>query len=405
MPRLRVAALVAALAACSAGDRAPAPPEDRLRFWHTFNPTETEAVNALLAGRETAVAPTLLPFARGKPILDEVLGSGRECPDLARIDATWLPGLARAGRLAAVPDSIWRARDWLPEAAEMAEDRGAVWGLPQTIDGLALIYRQDTLDRAGIAPPVTLGELLAHAHRLTRDGVSGLGMRVDGYWFAAFLRASGGDLADPEHGRLGVDEPVAVAALERFAELFRAGGVAGPPPPSGSEAEDEVRRFRAGALAIAVDGPWAANALGGGDTAGLAVAPFPRDPQRRPAAPRGGHLLVVPRCGRDPAAAWQLALELTDPALQSAWARRFGTVPTTAAGLAEAGPFAHGFHQALVGARPLPRHPATAELFDDLTPAIAAVVAGDATAEEALAGVARAWTRLLARHGVKVGAP
>jgi ABC-type glycerol-3-phosphate transport system substrate-binding protein len=103
-------------------------------------------------------------------------------------------------------------------------------------------------------------------------------------------------------------------------------------------------------------------------------------------------------CARDKEAAWRLALELTEPALQADWARRYGTVPTTTAGLADAGPFAQSFHRALAGARPLPRHPVTAELFDDLNPAIAAVVAGDATAEEALAGVARAWTRLLARH-------
>jgi hypothetical protein len=36
------------------------------------------------------------------------------------------------------------------------------------------------------------------------------------------------------------------------------------------------------------------------------------------------------------------------------------------------------------------------ELFDDLTPAVLAVVSGDASAEEALAGVQRSWQRLLA---------
>jgi len=404
VPRLPLLAALLLAAAC--GRDHGGAPGPRIRFWHTFNPTETEALNQLLADRDgPAVEPTLLPFARGKPILDEVLGSGRDCPDLARIDATWLPGLARAGRLAPVPDRVWRARDWLDEATELADDRGALWGLPQTLDGLALIYRRDTLEGAGLGPPGTLGELLADAHRLTRDGVSGLGVRVDGYWFAAFLRASGADLADPEHGRLGIDTPGAVAALEQFAELFGPSGVSGPPPPSGSEAEDEVRRFRGGALSIAVDGPWAATALGGGTTDDLAVAPFPRDPQRRAAAPRGGHLLVVPRCGRDPDAAWELALALTDPALQADWARRFGTVPTTRAGLAEAGPFVTSFHRALAAARPLPRHPVTAELFDDLNPAITAVVAGDATASEALAGVARAWTRLFARYGIAVAPP
>ncbi|HTM21323.1 MAG TPA: extracellular solute-binding protein, partial [Kofleriaceae bacterium] len=391
------------LTACGSADREPAP--QRLRFWHTFNPVETEALNQLLARGELApVETTLLPFARGKPILDEVLADREmrdDCPALARIDATWLPDLDRRGLIRPVPDQVWRARDWLPEAAEMADGgSGVPMGLPQSIDGLALIARRGTLARAGLAPPATLNELLADAHRLTRDGVSGLGMRVDGYWFAAFLRASGGELADPAARRLGVDEPIAAEALQHFAELFGPGGVAGPPPPSGSEAEDEVRRFRAGALAIAVDGPWAAPALGGGDTGELEVAPFPPDGQRRPAAPRGGHLLVVPLCARDQEAAWQLALALTDPALQADWARRFGTIPTTATGLAGAGPFAQDFHAALALARPLPRHPLTAELFDDLNPAIAAVVAGDATAQEALAGVARAWTRLFQRHHI-----
>jgi hypothetical protein len=42
----------------------------------------------------------------------------------------------------------------------------------------------------------------------------------------------------------------------------------------------------------------------------------------------------------------------------------------------------------------LPRAPVTPLLFDDLQPALAAVVAGDATAEEAVAGVRRDWQRL-----------
>ena len=113
----------------------------------------------------------------------------------------------------------------------------------------------------------------------------------------------------------------------------------------------------------------------------------------------------MPRCGRNPAAAWQLAIDLTAPAIQADWARRFGIVPATAAGLADAGTLAGEFYRALKQARPLPRHPVTAEMFDDLNPAIAAVVTGDATAAEALAGVTRAWHRLATRHGIITAAP
>ena len=49
---------------------------------------------------------------------------------------------------------------------------------------------------------------------------------------------------------------------------------------------------------------------------------------------------------------------------------------------------------ALTDAELLPRTPVTPLLFDDLNPALAAAVAGDATPEEAIAGVRRGWHRL-----------
>ena len=42
----------------------------------------------------------------------------------------------------------------------------------------------------------------------------------------------------------------------------------------------------------------------------------------------------------------------------------------------------------------------TPALFDDLNPALAAVIAGDATAREALAGVARGWLRMARRRNI-----
>ena len=64
------------------------------------------------------------------------------------------------------------------------------------------------------------------------------------------------------------------------------------------------------------------------------------------------------------------------------------------AALAAAAPVVRAVHDALVTARPLPRERDTPLLFDDLSPAVAAVVAGDATAAEALAGVLGGWTRI-----------
>lgn len=369
-----------------------------LHFWHMFNRQETDALNQELARPRAgpAVETSLLSFARGQTILGEVLRAGREdCPDLARIDATWLPGLAAAGLLAPAPEATWGARAWLPEAAELASWDGTPYALPQALTGLVLLHRRLAL-RAAAWPPGTVDDLEAAARELTRDGRYGLGLRIDGYWFIAFLRGLDGDALDAAAGTLGVDRPDARRALERFAALFAPGGVAPPPDAPADQHDAEVRRFRSGEVAILVQGPWAIFDLTGGAAEDLSATAFPRDARGRPAAPRGGQLYVVPRCAADPAAAWALALELTEPALQAGWARRFGVVPVTREALDRSGRLPGELYAALSqGARPLPRHQLSAQMFDDLSPAIEAVVVGDATADEALDGVVRAWTRLL----------
>ncbi|MCX5748046.1 MAG: hypothetical protein NT062_36765, partial [Proteobacteria bacterium] len=69
-------------------------------------------------------------------------------------------------------------------------------------------------------------------------------------------------------------------------------------------------------------------------------------------------------------------------------------VPTRTSSLGETSPLVHAVADALRAGEPLPRSPITPLLFDDLNPALAAVVAHDATADEALAGVRRGWARL-----------
>ncbi len=385
--RSGILALATVAAACADRGPAPGPP---VRFVHTFSVAEAAALEELLASRGGTVEATLLPFARGEAVLGKALRAGGDCPDLARIDATWLPALAGADLVAAPPPAL-AGRDWLPEAAELASHHGVLAAVPMSIDGLVLLHRGPP---AGVAwPPRDLDALEAAARTLTAPGRWGLGVRADGYWLVPFLRARGADVADGSRGTLGIDGPAAEAALDEMAGLMRAGGPAAPPAAPGTELETDARRFRAGAIVILATGPWALPDLAdrrGGELDGVNATAWP-------GAPRGGQLLIVPRCARDAGGGWALAAALTEPDVQAAWSRRLGTVPSTAAGLARAGRLAREVHAALAGATPLPRHPASAALFDDLNPAVAAVVAGDATAAEAIAGVRRAWTRLLAK--------
>lgn len=383
---LSIATLAISLTSCG-HDRDPG--ARPVRFVHTFSPPEAAALDDLLAGGADRVELTLLPFSRGEAVLGAALRKPSDCPDLIRLDATWLPALADDGLLRAPPPELVD-RDWLPEAATLATWRGALAAAPMSLDGLVLVRSDAGPPPPAPWPPTTLDAVIGAARAVAGPERHGLGLRVDGYWLVPFLRARGADVADGAQRTLGIDGAGAEQALVEMAALFTT-GLAAPPPAPGGEATSEADRFQRGAIAILATGPWAFPELatpGPDGLGGIVVDPWP-------GAPRGAQLLAVPACAREPERAWQLAATLTAPATQAAWSRRLGTVPTTVRGLAAAGPLARQAFAALATARPLPRHRLSAALFDDLTPAVAAVVAGDATAAEAIAGVRRAWARAL----------
>jgi ABC-type glycerol-3-phosphate transport system substrate-binding protein len=385
--------ILIALAACGGERAAPTP----IRFLHTFGAEETELFNATMTERGIAVDSSLVPFARGQQVIGEILRAGRTdtdpragglagttCPDLIRIDATWLPGYVAAGLLAPVPAEL-AALDWLPEAAALVAPSGAPWfALPQTVDGLVVIR-----DEAAPAPASpAIADLLSAARQAKHAGrPHPLGLRVDGYWLVPWLRADGADLAVG-----AIADEGAPRALAAFASLF--GQLAPPPPPAGGEAPDEIRRWTGHEIAYWVTGPWQVGALppvGGSQAARdrdrLAVTALAH-------APRGGQLLVVPACAKRPAEGWRLAAELTSIEVERTFATAFATVPTRKAALDASPGLVRDLYAALRSAEMLPRSPLTPLLFDDINPALAAVVTGEATADEAIEGVRRGWARL-----------
>ncbi len=356
-------------------------PEDQaLQFWHTFNQRESAALQSWLSKSEKrAVVTTILPFAVANIRVRSAMAEGA-CPDLLRIDSTRIPGLVESQLIEEVPPHVWKRHSWLKEADELVRYRDSVYGLPQSLDGLALIRKRDR----DIAWPInSLDEL----EKLSAQDGPRLGMLIDGYWVLAFLRAEGSSLPNAA-AEPSIHSAAAVRGLERYAALFRS-GVAMDLLDERSPSRAMIRAFRNDQIDIAFTGPWDLPALADGAPAMLQVSAFPGAH-----APRGGQVLVVPSCSKRAEQAWALALDLSAPKLQAEWAKTLGSIPVTKEGLEGAGPLANAFYKALEGTRPIPRHVHAPELFDDLSPAVLAVVGGDATAEEALAGVNRSWRRL-----------
>jgi ABC-type glycerol-3-phosphate transport system substrate-binding protein len=372
---VRSALLLIAIAACGGERAAPRP----IRFLHTFGARETELLNALMAERGIAVDPSLVPFARGQQVIGEILRAGTACPDLIRIDATWL---ASVGPLTTAPPEL-ASLDWLPEAVTLATaepGNKSYAAIPQAVDGLVVI--RDNATPAPISPAIV--DLVGAVRAARHSGrPHPLGVRVDGYWLLPWLRAEGIDLGIDADGTPMIGRDGAARAVQAFASLF--GELAPPPPPAGGEAPDEIRRWTGHEIAYWITGPWQVGALGARDH--LAVSALAH-------APRGGQLLVVPQCAKRPDEGWKLAAVLTSVDVQRAFAQRFATVPSRGSALDGSPQLVHDLYAALRAAEPLPRSPLTPLLFDDLNPALAAVVYGDATPEEAVAGAARGWRRI-----------
>jgi maltose-binding protein MalE len=355
---------VVSLAVCWGGcSNSSGTSHPKLRFWHTFNAHESEALQEWLAStKRSNVQTTILPFARATTRFRSAVAKGL-CPDLLRVDSTRIPGLVATNTIVEVPASVWKERKWLEEAKELVTYKGKRYGIPHSIDGLALVSMRKTGERSD---PIT-------------------GIHVDGYWFVPFLRQAGVALpGSNETPQIATEK--AHIALDNFAQLFHSGRAVNL-QDTNSHSRTIAWAFQEQELREVLTGPWDLLELSGGDFSSLEIRNFPH-------APRGGQVLVVPSCSKLQDAAWQLALALTNPQLQSQWSSRLGLIPVTEEGLTQANPLVKEFYQALQSATPLPQHERVPELFDDLSPAVLAVVNGDATSEEALAGVQRSWQRL-----------
>jgi multiple sugar transport system substrate-binding protein len=117
--------------------------------------------------------------------------------DLGMVEFADLPsfrlqnGLANIGACQPVADGIGDYPEWTRSQISFGEE-GAVYGVPQDVGPLALYYRKDLYDAAGLQPPKTWDEYAQQAAAIqARGGLIGNFMPDQPAWFTALAWQNG----------------------------------------------------------------------------------------------------------------------------------------------------------------------------------------------------------------------
>jgi N,N'-diacetylchitobiose transport system substrate-binding protein len=226
------------------------PGNPELRAFFTSATTEFEAAHP-----GDRVAVQFVPWASAHDQFVTAIGGG-QMPDVTEMGSTWTPEFGDIGALE--PAEIGADR-FVPSLVEGATVDGTVYGVPWYAGARALIYRTDVLAALGLSVPATWDELLT-VGRVIRDrtGMAPFGVAGNAaHYVLPMVWQNGGEIAYRKGGvwRSGMDSPEAVAAVQFYADLYRAERFA----PAGAlswNARDVRKAFEAGDLAMMIGGAW-----------------------------------------------------------------------------------------------------------------------------------------------------
>jgi multiple sugar transport system substrate-binding protein len=270
--------------------------------------------------REAVPGPTLI-----QKVLQQA--SSKSLPDVLMLDNPDIQQIADTGALAPLGDFGINADGYAPGpvAAATGAD-GKLYGLQPGANTIAIFYRKDVLEKAGVEPPKTWAELRTAAKKLTSGKQYGFAFNAtadyEGAWqFLPAMWSNGGDETD-------LKSPQVAGALQLWKDLVDDGSAS--KSVVNWKQSDVNDQFIAGNAAMMLNGPWQEPAL---DKAKVdyAVVPFPVDQAGQTSvAPLGGEAWTVPMTGDQArmAKAAELVKCMNSDENQMLRAKQGGLVPT-----------------------------------------------------------------------------
>lgn len=176
--------------------------------------------------------------ATPKMLLEFSAKSGRY--DVVENSAIMVPGFVSAGYIAPLDDfadkdsKFYDRSDFVPSYLKHNMVEGKLYGLPVFGESSFLMYRKDLFEQYGISVPKTFDEVEAAARTVKEKSngeIVGITMRgqqgIQGvYIWAAYLWGMGGSFLTAD-GKSALDSPEAARSLESFARVLREYGPVG----------------------------------------------------------------------------------------------------------------------------------------------------------------------------------
>lgn len=339
---------------------------DRVTIWTHF--TEVQELEWLkaqalayegLSGVQVDVIEVPFDDIRQKLTLGAAQGDAADL--VVTIPHDWVGELAASGVLE--PFDRHADADYLADLEPVAVDalsyQGRLFGIPMFMEGIALLYNRDLVERA----PESWDEFLTVAQEQSAAGRFGFLYQLDiPYYGYGWWNAYGGYIfgASPEGGLsasdIGLGGEAGYAAAQFIKDLRFTYGLV----PEGIDYPVANGAFLDGAAAMILNGPWA---VGDYREAGLnfGIAPMPSPPGARgPWGPMVGvQGIVLNAYAADKEASVAFAEYIVAPERQVAFNQAGGRIPVALAATAALAddPVVQGFSASIALGDPMPNIP------------------------------------------------
>lgn len=378
----------------------------RLEFWNTMEGPEARVMPALIkefcdANPDIEINEVTLDFYKAREKFKQSMKAGA-APDLLRADRFWLSDFVKENLIEeiAAKEIASELEDMVPVARGVITHNEKYWGIPVSVDSLAMFYNRKHLSEKGVAIPKNFDEFSAAVAALTDQNIGRYGFFIypNGWYFEPFLFGFGGQYFAPD-GSIAINSDAARKSMEFLLHL-KDGLKAVPPVNLRSNVyQTMMHSFSSGQVSIIFSGPWAIRTVIGGsafkdDTSNLGIAQLPEGPHGT-FSPTGCQTLVIAKKSKNRAAALKFALFMFSAETQKRLSMVNFGLPARrtvfAAPELKRDPYLQTFITQLQMSRKIINSPMRGEIYAPLGEKLKQVLNGDLTPEYALNDLVTEW--------------